>query len=95
MSARGWLAGGGASHSPAHAPVDGGPGRNLLMTFENLSAPAESAPRLNAGSPPFKRSNLAQAVFDIAALIFIALFLALTAAGIGVALFILFFVGVR
>lgn len=92
MTARGWLAGGKALHSPAHAPEDGGPRRNLHIVFEKLSAPAP--PDDKAARLPFKRSNLAQAVIDGIAVIYLPLFGSLLAASFGVAFYIVLFVRV-
>ena len=89
MTARGWLAG-GALHSPAHAPEDGGSGRNLRIVFENISAPA--APDDKAARLPLKRSNLAQAIIDGIAVIYLPLFASLLAASFGVAFYIALFV---
>jgi hypothetical protein len=65
----------------AHAQGGGEAPRNLRMVFETLSAPAEAAPRLDAGSPPLKRSKITQALIDIGALLFGCLFVASASVG--------------
>jgi hypothetical protein len=98
LTARRWNnAGGGPLPSGAHAAGNGDPRRNLHMAFERVSASAVPAPGpdLEAGRAPFKFSDLMQAVRDVFALIFILLFLGITAAAVGIALFILLFVGLR
>lgn len=95
MTARRWTGGGLPVPSGAHAATrDGEPRRNLNIAFENLSS-ASALPDLEAGRPAFKRSNLAQAVIDGIAVIYLPLFGSLLAASFGVAFYIVLFVGTR
>lgn len=83
---------GGGLPVPCGAPVApaGGDRRNLRIAFENLSTPAEPAPRLEAGGPPLKRSNLAQAVIHIGAMLAGFLLVSSAAVGVGASIVILF-----
>jgi hypothetical protein len=83
---------GGGLPIPCGATAQGGgeAPRNLRIAFENISAPAEPAPRLEAGGPPLKRSKFTQAIIDIGAVIFGCLFIASASVGTGAAIVILF-----
>lgn len=81
MTARGWLAGGRALHSPAHAPIGGDHRRN--------SSSATAPPWLEAARPALKRSNLAQAVIDVSAVLWGLLVVASASIAVGASFVIL------